>query len=115
MNLGSDSWEQAQVANAYAAAKALGTGFKLFISFDFTSLSCSLSNTVSLVNTYAQHTNQFKYNGKPFISSYEGGCLGNSGWQSLKQQTNGYVMPFISGLEGHFNQWPALDSWYWLV
>ena len=49
------------------------------------------------------------------ISSYEGGCLGNSGWQSFKDQTNGYVMPFISGLEGHFNQWPALDSWYWLV
>jgi len=67
---------------------------------------------VSIVNTYANHPNQFKYNGKTMISSYEGGCLGNSGWQSLKAQTNGYAMPFISSLEGKFSQWPALDSWY---
>jgi glucan endo-1,3-alpha-glucosidase len=115
LNIGGDSWEAAQVASAYAAAKSLGTNFKLFLSFDFTAMGCTLSNVVSLVNTYANHPNQFKYIGKTFISSYEGGCLGNAGWQSLKAQTNGYVMPFISGLEGKFPQWPALDSWYWLV
>ena len=115
LNLGSDSWELTQVANAYAAAQSLGTNFKLFISFDYTSLSCSLSNTVNTVNQYRNHPNQFKYNGLTFISSYEGACLGNSGWASLKAQTNGYVMPFISGLEGQFNNWPALDSWQWLV
>lgn len=49
------------------------------------------------------------------ISSYEGGCLKNTGWESLKTQTNGYIMPFISKLEGNFPQWTALDSWYWLV
>jgi glucan endo-1,3-alpha-glucosidase len=115
LNIGSDSWEITQVANAYAAAKSLGTGFKLFISFDFTAMPCSLPSVVSLVNTYANHPNQFKFNGKTFISSYEGGCLGNAGWASLKDQTNGYAMAFISGLEGQFSQWPALDSWYWLV
>jgi glucan endo-1,3-alpha-glucosidase len=115
LNIGSDSWELTQVASAYAAAKALGTNFKLFLSIDFTAMGCTLSNIVSLVNTYGNHPNQFKYNGKTFISSYEGACLGNSGWQSLKSQTNGYTMPFISGLEGQFNNWPALDSWYWLV
>lgn len=47
------------------------------------------------------------------ISSYEGGCLGNDGWASVKQQTNGYLMPFISGLEGNFDSWQSLDSWYW--
>jgi len=112
LNLGSDSWELSQVAKAYAAAQALGTNFKLFISFDFTAMSCTLSNIVNIANTYRNHPNQFKYNGQTFISSYEGACLGNAGWQSLKAQTNGYVMPFISGLEGKFNQWPALDSWY---
>jgi glucan endo-1,3-alpha-glucosidase len=115
LNMGGDSWEAAQVASAYAAAKALGTTLKLFISFDFTAMGCTLSNVASLVNTYANHPNQFKYNGKTFISSYEGGCLGNAGWQSLKAQTNGYVMPLISGIEGQFSQWSALDSWYWLV
>lgn len=112
LNFGSDSWELTQIASAYAAAKALGTNFKLFLSFDFTAMGCSLSNVVNIVNTYANHPNQFKFNGKTMISSYEGACLGNSGWQSLKSQTNGYTMPFISGLEGKFNQWPAMDSWY---
>jgi glucan endo-1,3-alpha-glucosidase len=115
LNFGQNSWEAAQIASAYAAAKSLGTGFKLFLSFDFTAMSCSLPDTVSTVNIYANHPNQFKIDGKPMISSYEGGCLDNSGWASLKAQTNGYVMPFISGLEGLFSQWPALDSWYWLV
>jgi glucan endo-1,3-alpha-glucosidase len=115
LNFGSDDWEEAQIANAYAAAKSLGTGFKLFLSFDFTAMACDLSYVVSLVNTYSNHPNQFKIDGKPMISSYEGGCLGNSGWESLIAQTNGYTMPFISGLEGQFPQWPALDSWYWLV
>ena len=115
LNVGSDDWEPAQVASAYAAAESLGASLKLFLSFDFTAMNCTLSNIVSLVNTYGNHSNQFKVDGKPMISSFEGGCLGNSGWQALKNQTNGYLMPFISGLEGKFSQWPALDSWYWLV
>ena len=36
LNIGTDSWESDQVANAYEAAKNSGTGFKLFISFDMT-------------------------------------------------------------------------------
>jgi glucan endo-1,3-alpha-glucosidase len=115
LNIGSDDWEKTQVASAYAAAKSLGTGFKLFLSFDFTSLDCNLGDLVSRVNTYANHPNQFKVDGKPMISSYSGACLGNSGWSSLKAQTNGYLMPFIPGLEGAFPQWSALDSWFWLV
>src|SRR5882757_11103008 len=86
LNIGSDDWEKTQVASAYAAAKSLGTGFKLFLSFDFTSMDCSLPDLVSRVNTYANHPNQFKVDGKPMISSYSGACLGNSGWNSLKAQ-----------------------------
>jgi glucan endo-1,3-alpha-glucosidase len=113
--MGGSSWEKAQVANAYAAAQSLGTSFKLFLSLDFTAMDCVLSDVVSLVNTYANHPNQYQVDGKTLISSYEGGCLGDAGWESLKAQTNGYTMPFISGLEGEFSQWPALDSWFWLV
>ncbi|KAL1746452.1 glycosyl hydrolase family 71-domain-containing protein [Schizophyllum fasciatum] len=111
LNLGSDPWQPGQLASAYAAAQAVGS-LKLFLSFDYSSFACSVDSTVSLVNQFTGHPNQFKYNGKVFISSFLGGCLGNSGWQSIKTQTNGYLMPFIEGLEGKFDQWPSLDSWF---
>lgn len=115
LNIGSDDWQRNQVASAYAAAQASGTGIKLFYSFDLTEMPCDLNDLVARVNLYKNHPNQFKVNGKTFISSYSGDCLGNSGWQSLKDQTNGYIMPFIWGLEGSFGSWPSLDSWYWWV
>lgn len=34
LNVGPDSWQPARVADAYAAAKQSGTGFKLFFSLD---------------------------------------------------------------------------------
>jgi glucan endo-1,3-alpha-glucosidase len=78
-------------------------------------MDCDVNTLINWVNQYANHPNQFLYNGQTFISSFQGGCLGNDGWQTLKSNTNGYLMPFISGLEGNFNSWPALDSWYWCV
>lgn len=101
------------MAAAYQAAQDSGTGIKLFYSFDLTAMTCDLNDLVARVQLYANHPSQFKVNGKVFISSYSGDCLGNSGWASLKAQTNAYLMPFIWGLEGQFNAWPALDSWYW--
>jgi glucan endo-1,3-alpha-glucosidase len=115
LNIGGDDWQQTQIASAYSAAQKLGTNFKLFISFDFTAMGCDLNTIVSQVNQFANHPNQFLVNGKTMISSYSGDCLGDSGWASLKAQTNGYVMPFIWGLEGSFSSWPSLDSWYWWV
>lgn len=115
LNIGGDVWEPTQVANAYAAAESSGTGLELFLSFDFTGMGCIVSKLVSMVNQYANHPNQFRVDGKPMISSYEGECLGNAGWESLRTQTNGYNMPFISGLEGAFSEWPSLNSWCWLV
>jgi len=104
-----------QVDSAYAAAQASGTGIKLFYSFDLTEMDCNLGDLVARVNRFASHPAQFKVNGKVLISSYSGDCLGNTGWAGLKQQTNGYLMPFVWGLEGKFNEWSALDSWYWSV
>ncbi|PPR02298.1 hypothetical protein CVT24_011636 [Panaeolus cyanescens] len=111
LNLGRSEWQRTQIDRAYAAAQRLGTGLKLFLSFDFTEMDCHLSDFVDRVNRYKDHPNQFKVNGKPMVSSYED-CLGNAGWAALKAQTNAYVMPFISGIEGRFHEWPALDSWY---
>ncbi|PPR05439.1 hypothetical protein CVT26_011317 [Gymnopilus dilepis] len=112
LNIGGDDWQRTQVAAAYQAAQDSGTGIKLFYSFDLTAMTCDLNDLVARVQLYANHPSQFKVNGKVFISSYSGDCLGNSGWASLKAQTNAYLMPFIWGLEGQFNAWPALDSWY---
>lgn len=113
LNIGGDDWQRNQVDLAYQAAQNSGTGLKLFYSFDLTEMPCNLDDLVARVNKYVNHPNQFKVNGKPMISSYSGDCLGNSGWANLKARTNGYLMPFIWGLEGQFNQWPSLDSWYW--
>ena len=115
MNIGSDYWQVTQLQSAYDAAQQLGTGFKLFISFDFTEMACNLNDIVSRVRQFSGHPSQFLVNGRVFISSFSGDCLGNGGWASLKSQTNGYIMPFMWGLENHFNDWSALDSWYWYV
>jgi glucan endo-1,3-alpha-glucosidase len=44
LNYGSDLWEGARIADAYQAALDSDTGFKLFLSPDFTSVerSCSM-------------------------------------------------------------------------
>ncbi|KAJ7434682.1 glycosyl hydrolase family 71-domain-containing protein [Mycena latifolia] len=106
LNIGGDDWQVKQLGYAYAAAQALGSSTKLFISFDFTtSLGCSLSDIVSRTRQFSSHPWQFKVGGKPMISSYSGDCLGNSGWQSLKDQTGAYLMPQLGS-------YPSLDSWY---
>ena len=113
LNVGSDGWQHGQVASAYNAAQALGSNFKLFISYDFTALPCDVGVVVDWVNQHANHPNQFRVDGKPLISSFLGECLGDGGWAAVKAQTNGYLMPFLSGLEGNFGGWPSLDSWLW--
>ncbi|KAF9456639.1 glycosyl hydrolase family 71-domain-containing protein [Collybia nuda] len=112
LNMGGDSWQRTQISSAYAAAADLGTNFKLFISFDFTAMGCDVNDIVNRVNQFASHPNQLQIDGRPMISSFAGSCLGNAGWASLKAQTNGYLMPFIEGIEGQFGSWTSLDSWY---
>ncbi|CAK5270188.1 unnamed protein product [Mycena citricolor] len=113
LNIGGDTWQRTQIGYAYAAAQAISSPVKLFISFDFTTnLGCDLNDIVQRTLQFSSHPSQFKVNGRAMISSYEGACLGDAGWRSLKDQTNGYIMPFISGLEGNFGAWSSFDSWY---
>jgi glucan endo-1,3-alpha-glucosidase len=79
LNLGSDSWQPDRVADAFQAAQNSGTDFKLFFSFDMTSLPCSSSNDAgtirNLISKYGSHPNQLLYDGKPFVSTFSGeGC-----------------------------------------
>ncbi|ODN83711.1 hypothetical protein L202_01805 [Cryptococcus amylolentus CBS 6039] len=75
LNYGSDSWQTSRIADAYAAAKAQGS-FKLFLSMDVSSLSCSsaadAATLVSTVTTYASHSAAAKYENKTLLSTFSG-------------------------------------------
>ncbi|KAK0461733.1 glycoside hydrolase family 71 protein [Desarmillaria tabescens] len=110
LNIGDDDWQLSRITDAYAAA--VGTNMKLFISFDYTAFACDVSKTISYINQFKSHPNQFYYNGQVMVSSYSGDCLGTGGWQTIKSSTSAYLMPFIWGLEGSFGStWSFLDSW----
>ncbi|TFY66719.1 hypothetical protein EVG20_g4369 [Dentipellis fragilis] len=76
LNVGSDSWQPGQVANAYQAASQSGTNFKLFLSFDMSALPCAGPNDAAAlrkyITTYAKHPNQLIYNGRVFASTFSG-------------------------------------------
>ncbi|KAF8302560.1 glycoside hydrolase family 71 protein [Clavulina sp. PMI_390] len=80
LNVGSLDWESDRVADAYAAAEALNTGFKLFISLDMSSLACAATTDAdpirAYVNDYSAHPNQLWYSDNLILSAFDGtGCL----------------------------------------
>ncbi|KAK7056687.1 hypothetical protein VNI00_002404 [Paramarasmius palmivorus] len=114
LNIGkTGDWQHQQILSAYDAATAVG--FSVFISFDYTSFDCNTTTTISYVNENKNKPSQFKVNGKPFISSFSGYCLGASGWMTVKNSTGGYLMPFIYGQDDQqlksTGTWGFLDSW----
>ena len=91
LNMGSDWWQPNRIQDAYTAARASGSGFKMFLSLDMTVMSCgSWADGVTLVNLvkrWANHPNQAMHNGKVLVSTFAGsdctfGMGSNSGWQS---------------------------------
>jgi len=55
----------------YEAARQLDTGFLLFLSADFAS-GLSLDEVADMVSSFADHPNQFRWNGKPVLSTFAG-------------------------------------------
>ena len=114
LNLGDPEWEKPQIANAYAAAQKLGLPIKLFYSFDMDEFHCDLGKILQYIRQYADHPYQLKVNGKVFVSSFAGSCLGPERWQQLKNEANAFVMPALFGIEGQFTSYRGvLDSWQW--
>ncbi|KAF9516438.1 glycoside hydrolase family 71 protein [Hydnum rufescens UP504] len=134
LNVGADSWALSRVSDAYAAAA--GTSFKLFLSFDMTSLPCASPGDATVlrqyISTYANHPNQLYYQGKLIVSSFSGqdctfgqGDI-NSGWnyaiKTTAPQPVAFIPSFFSGtssfastpvMDGEFNWnggWPMSDS-----
>ena len=98
MNIASqDSSNGATLDNAYNTADSIG-GFSMFLSFDYASEGAwSSSDVSSLISKYASHSSQFKVNGQPLVSTFEG--AGNAGdWAGIKSSTNCFFMPDWSSL-----------------
>ena len=123
LNIGSDDWQEARVADAYAAAR--GSRFKLFISFDMAYLfSFSLptypiahdildrvipcgsradaERVRKYITGYWSHPNQMKFNDRMVVSTFAGESCRfgtndlNQGWlETLKSQDMPPVHPLI--------------------
>jgi glucan endo-1,3-alpha-glucosidase len=117
-----------QVANAFAAAEAAGSIFKLFFSFDYIGggqpwPAAGDNSVASYLNQYKSSPSYFTYNGAPFASTFEGlnsiqdwapgnsirNAVGNiyfvPDWTSLG---TGGIGTNLNNIEGFFNwdMWP---------
>ena len=68
-------------SNVFAAAEALGTGFKVFFSPDGSKETLHRGNHPDMGVMFYKHPNLFRYGGRPFIS----------GWAGNTRLTNKYV------------------------
>ena len=102
LNIGSDSWQPARVADAYSAAAA--SGFKMAMSFDMTVLSCGGTENVALIQSYAKyftHSAAAKVNGKSVVTTFAGDSCTfgqgstNAGWDYVLggARSGKYFMP----------------------
>jgi len=88
-----------RVAMIYEAAEQLGTGFKLFFSIDFN----GTNEIIDAVQTYAQRTNTFLWNGSVVLSTYAHNGLP---WAYIRGQlsTNGvntFFIPYLYSTPMH--------------
>ena len=107
----------------YQAAKELGTDFKLFISADYAT-GLTLPETRDMVETFRNHPNQFRWQGKPVLSTFGGGAAQT---EFVKKEFSGdraivYVPfyypvpaaenPGATGVDQVFNANPSLDGFF---
>ncbi|KAJ2959214.1 hypothetical protein NQZ79_g5296 [Umbelopsis isabellina] len=116
----SDTWNTDALNYLFAAAQ--GTAFKLFISFDM-SWGLDVSSLAAFLAPYAANSAYYKVNGAAFISTYTGGTISNSEWQSdfitPLQSTYGitpYFVPDFDDFSGYptgvFSAYPILSGVY---
>lgn len=129
LNMGyPDSNVPTQVANAFAAAEAAGSTFKLLFAFDYlgggqTWPATGSNSVVSYLQEYQGSAAYFKYNNLPFVSTFEGtgniadwaqgGAIRSAvpvyfvpDWSSLG--TTG-IQQHLDNIDGFFNwgMWPS--------
>ena len=97
-----DSWALNSISYLFTAADQLG--FKLFISFDMSWGTITPADIPPFLQNYISHSSYYTVNGRPFVSTYDGGSTSNADWQS------GFKAPLASaGVNPFFV--PDFDDW----
>ncbi|KAG8939414.1 hypothetical protein FRC04_006611 [Tulasnella sp. 424] len=103
LNFGSPSWEFDRMPDGYNAAAA--AGFKMFLSFDMTSVTCASTGDITTITItilcWANHATQLKdSNGAVYVGPFAGEycTFGSTGWlQAVKSgpKSSGVTTKFI--------------------
>lgn len=102
LNIAKDDYTDAQLKLAYNAAAACPQGkFKVFISFDYAAAKAQggfgPEEVKAKINAYKTHPGQYKRDGKPLFSTFEG--ADNKGdLPGIKQGTGAFMVPNYSSL-----------------
>lgn len=129
--LNNGGWDQGykqRTTMMYEAARQLGTGFKLFISADYC-CGNGLEETRDMVESFRNHPNQFRYDGKPVLSSFAGeGTKALSEFVQREFQSHPskeivwvpyfypktyHEHPQPADVEQVFHDYPVLDGYYY--
>ena len=121
LNFAGDSYTSTQLDYAYAAAEAYNSGkpaspFTLFLSLDYAANNGNPSfpqftqaAVINWINAYSGKSAQFKVDGKPFVSTFEG--VGNAGdWPTIKAQTGCYFVPVWTSAKGTPSTFNVVDG-----
>lgn len=126
LNIGAgDNHTLEALHGAYDSAKKIGN-FSLFLSFDFGATgNWTVDSVASLINDFKDEPAQFKVDGKPLVSTFEGVEFADK-WDAVRRKVPGniYFVPDWSSLgyegiqnvtkdiDGHFSfdAWPQRDE-----
>jgi glucan endo-1,3-alpha-glucosidase len=111
LNIGLVDYNTEQLDFAYEAASSVDD-FVLFISFDMSVDGWTVEDVASFINDYKNSTSQFKMNGLPFVSTFEGPTWA-SNWTTVNASTGGiFFVPDWSsqGAVGATTLLPSIDG-----
>jgi len=127
LNVGKEDWQRDRVSDCYQAALDSGSSFKLFISFDMTSVPPSSKDDIQAlaqyIRPYVEHKHQFYYDNKLVTSTFSGATslFGSrsfeEGWKYAKDQLEDITLitlipsffidssryPSLPFMDGYFN------------
>ena len=109
LNVGAtDQTTTTQVPLAYAAAAQVG--FKVFLSFDYAAQGpWSSQAVINTIRTYANSPGQFKVNGLPLVSTFEG-LAQASDWATIRHATPLFFVPEWTSIAP--NDFKSMDAHY---
>lgn len=113
----------------YEAARQLGTGFQLFLSADYC-CGLSLEETQDMIDTFRDHPNQLRWDGKPVLSTFSGQGKNNEHGRQLiaflrsletpvvfvpyfYPQPKASELPQQSHVDQVFQDFPELDGFFY--